>query len=243
MYTTEVSVYASDSLKAIQDVVQLKLEGNREAAKRVEVLRVMHCSQLTEMRGLHLFPNVSDLNVSSNSILTMSGLESLNRLESLNMSCNKLTRIFCLANIAKTLKHLNLSHNRIVSLLPLEEFADISALEVLDLTDNYIGDLSHLKALAKYGKLRDLSFRKAGDESKGSNPICDFVNYQDSVKLYLPNLAILDGLNLKKQQLSPSKSAPMAGTGSNLGSRHDPSRGIYSANPLEDSPTQMVTGK
>ena len=146
------------------------------------------------MRGLHLFPNVNDLNVSSNSILTMSGLESLNRLESLNMSCNKLTRIFCLANIAKTLKHLNLSHNRIVSLLPLEEFADISALEVLDLTDNYVGDLSHLKALAKYGQLRELSFRKAGDESKGSNPICDFVNYQDSVKLYLPNLAFLDGV-------------------------------------------------
>jgi len=102
-----------------------------------------------------------------------------------------------MANIARTLKHLNLSHNRIVSLLPLEEFADISTLEVLDLTDNYIGDLSHLKALAKYSRLQNVGFRKVGDESKGSNPICDFVNYEDTVKLYLPNLAILDTVNLE----------------------------------------------
>ena len=45
------------------------------------------------------------------------------------------------------------------------------------------------------------------------------------------------------QQLSPSKSAPMAGAGSNLGSRYDPSRGIYSANLLDESFKQMVTGK
>lgn len=110
------------------------------------------------MRGLHLFSNVRELNVSSNSILTMSGLEGLRQLESLNMSCNKLTRIFCLANISRTLKHLNLSHNRIVSLMPMEEFADISVLEVLDLTDNYIGELTNIKALSKYGNLRELSF-------------------------------------------------------------------------------------
>ncbi len=80
------------------------------------------------------------------------------------MSCNKVSRIFCLANIARTLKTLNLSHNRIVSLLPMEEFAEISVLEVLDLTDNYVGDLDHLRVLAKYPRLRNLSFMKAGDE-------------------------------------------------------------------------------
>ncbi len=80
------------------------------------------------------------------------------------MSCNKVSRIFCLANISRTLKTLNLSHNRIVSLLPMEEFAEISVLEVLDLTDNYVGELDHLRVLAKYPRLRSLSFMKAGDE-------------------------------------------------------------------------------
>ena len=61
------------------------------------------------------------------------------------MSCNKLTQIFSLQNVARTLKSLNLSHNRIVSLVPLGEFAEISVLEVLDLTDNYIGELSHIR--------------------------------------------------------------------------------------------------
>ena len=48
------------------------------------------------MRGLQHYPNLKDLNVSSNSILSMSGLESLRCLQSLNMSCNKLTQIFSL---------------------------------------------------------------------------------------------------------------------------------------------------
>lgn len=126
----------------------------------------------------------------------MSGLESLRQLETLNMSCNKISRMFSLANIARTLKTLNLSHNRIVSLLPLEEFADISVLEVLDLTDNYVGELNHVRVLTKYSRLRNLSFMKASDESKGSNPICDFVNYKDTVNMYLPNLQVLDGFHL-----------------------------------------------
>ena len=47
-----------------------------------------------------------------------------------------------MANVARTLVTLNLSHNRIVSLMPLGEFAEIAVLETLDLTDNYVGELS-----------------------------------------------------------------------------------------------------
>lgn len=97
------------------------------------------------MRGLNLFPNLKELNVSSNNILSMSGLENLSSLETLNLSCNKITQIFSMQNVARSLKTLNLSHNRITSLIPLGEFAEISCLESLDLTDNYIGELSHIK--------------------------------------------------------------------------------------------------
>ena len=97
------------------------------------------------MRGLHLFANIKELNVSSNGLTSMSGLENLRNLENLNLSCNKITQILSIESVARTLKTLNLSHNRIVSLMPLGEFADISALESLDLTDNYVGELSNLK--------------------------------------------------------------------------------------------------
>lgn len=39
------------------------------------------------------------------------------------------------------LKTLILSHNRITCLKPLEEMGEYSKMEVLDLTDNYIGEL------------------------------------------------------------------------------------------------------
>ena len=61
-------------------------------------------------------------------------------------------------NIAKTLITLNLSHNRIVSLAPLAEYSEIAALEVLDLTDNYIGELTNIRYLSKFSRLRQLLF-------------------------------------------------------------------------------------
>ena len=60
--------------------------------------------------------------------------------------------------MAKSLKVLNLSHNRIVSLAAMKELADISVLEVIDLTDNYIGELSHIKSLQNFRNLREISF-------------------------------------------------------------------------------------
>ena len=69
-----------------------------------------------------------ELNVSSNSLLSMSGLEDLNKLEHLNLSCNKITQIIGIRQMAKSLKVLNLSHNRIVSLAAMKELADISVL-------------------------------------------------------------------------------------------------------------------
>jgi len=82
--------------------------------------------------------------------MTMSGLDDLRNLEMLNLSCNKIAQIFGLRQMAKTLKIINLSHNRIVSLQPMQEFADVSVLQVLDLTDNYIGELQHIKYLQNF---------------------------------------------------------------------------------------------
>jgi Leucine-rich repeat (LRR) protein len=72
----------------------------------------------------------------------MSGIEELKQLEVLNLSCNKIAQICGLQGMARSLRVLNLSHNRIVSLAPLNEIADVSVLQMLDLTDNYVGELA-----------------------------------------------------------------------------------------------------
>ena len=67
-------------------------------------------------------------------------------------------------------------------------------LQVLDLTDNYIGELSHVKSLKNFRNLRELSFKKIDDSNKGSNPICDFPNYADTIQMYLLDLTKIDGM-------------------------------------------------
>lgn len=170
----------------------------------------MHCSQLTDLRGIGAFTILRELNVSSNSILSMSGLEELRHLENLNLSCNKIAQIHGLRQMAKTLKVLNLSHNRIVSLQSMQEIADVAVLQVLDLTDNYIGELQNVKCLQNFRHLKELSFQKADDSSKGSNPICDFQNYHTTVSLYLPYLQKLDGCAKGQNDVRPS-TAPVTG--------------------------------
>jgi len=77
----------------------------------------------------------------------------------------------------RQLKTLVLSHNRIVSLQPLAQIADYSKIHTIDLVDNYVGDLSQIKALQGFRNLKDLSFKVVGQDQKGSNPVCDFSNY------------------------------------------------------------------
>ena len=124
------------------------------------------------------------------------------------MSCNKISQIFCLSHLRKTLKSLNLSHNRLVSLQPLAEMAEESVLKELDLTDNYIGELGQVKILSPFRFLQDLSFRKVPDPAKGNNPICDFQNYDTSIKMFCSRLVNLDGIKIGETRdfMSPNSS-------------------------------------
>lgn len=87
-----------------------------------------------------------------------------------------------------------LSHNRIVHIKPLVDLGEYCKLETLDLTDNYIGELSQIKLLKIFRHLKHLCFRQLTNESQGSNPICDFDNYQVTCKMHCLSLKTLDGL-------------------------------------------------
>ena len=89
-FEKEASFYALDSAQSIYDVANTQFKSSA-APKFIETLRVMHCAQLTELRGVNLFVNVRELNISSNSVLSMNGLEGLRQVEDLNLSCNKIS--------------------------------------------------------------------------------------------------------------------------------------------------------
>lgn len=79
-----------------------------------------------------------------------------------------------------------------MNLQPLAALAG-GTLEHLDLNDNYIGELEQLRHLAGLGNLRELIFQGG---QNGTNPLCDFENYEEAVRLQLPSLARLDSREL-----------------------------------------------
>jgi hypothetical protein len=74
---------------------------------------------------------------------------------------------------------------------------EYSKLEVLDMTDNYVGELGQIKILQQFRHLKELNFRLVGVDSKGSNPLCDLQNYPVTVKMYCLYLKTLDGVPIE----------------------------------------------
>ena len=105
--------------------------------------------------------------------------------------------------MAQSLRKLVLSHNRIVTIQPLGTPLGFSpALEYLDLNDNFIGDLEQIKCLQHLTNLREVLF----EADHGTNPMCDFENYVEAVRLYLPQLTKLDQKDLIPGYKTPTLS-------------------------------------
>ena len=89
LHQNELSYYAID-IENVEDLAKSqKLSMN--SAGSVATLRIMHCNNFASLKGIHIFSLVKDLNLSSNGIMSMSFLESLSNVETLNLSCNKIT--------------------------------------------------------------------------------------------------------------------------------------------------------
>ena len=69
----EVSYYALD-IENLEDLVR---EEKVKMTHEVGTLRVMHCNSLISLKGLHLFQNLTHLNLSSNSLQSMTFLDSM----------------------------------------------------------------------------------------------------------------------------------------------------------------------
>lgn len=106
-------------------------------------------------------------------------------LKILLLQSNLISRIENLSKL-KNLQYLNLALNNIER---IENLECLESLEKLDLTLNFIGELSSVKSLCSNYNLKNLILT--------GNPCTDYNGYHSYVISVLPQLAILDGVEIK----------------------------------------------
>ena len=115
------------------------------------------------------FGRLRELNLSSNAIEKIEGLQSLVELEVLNLSCNRIQVVQGLASCHR-LRRLVLSHNRIAQISGLQQLAgETYALEHVDLRNNKIASLRDLQCFQALTGLRELLLHTGKGQS---NPCC-----------------------------------------------------------------------
>ncbi|CAK0792037.1 unnamed protein product, partial [Prorocentrum cordatum] len=132
----------------IEDIVKDCVEGS-EAGKVVDLN--FHFKFIQEISGLEQYaPNLRTLNLSSNNIAEISGLDGMNRLKELKLYGCQISRISSLEP-CRNLSALYLEDNRIVSIEGLDALV---SLEHLNLDNNRIQAIG--KGLAKLARLKEL---------------------------------------------------------------------------------------
>jgi Leucine-rich repeat (LRR) protein len=107
------------------------------------------------------------LNLSSNDLTTLAGLEALSRLERLNAACNRLTRIDFSISALAALHHLNLSYNQIQTVEALATVAG-HPLQTLHLQGNLLEGVGQAAHLRGFARLNAVTFSEDGAD----NPLC-----------------------------------------------------------------------
>lgn len=137
------------------------------------------------------FESLTDLNLSGNSLRSLANLPP--SLTVLNAYTNYITSIA--SQSPAPLRHLGLGYNEIASVNDLLQFAP--TLVSLDLSYNSLISLEDtLLCLMKFPNLKILSLQ--------GNPLCLAKGYQVAVLNRLPNITMLDGVEVPKTPLKPA---------------------------------------
>ncbi|KAI9334738.1 hypothetical protein BDR26DRAFT_866682 [Obelidium mucronatum] len=129
----------------------------------------------------------------SNKIKRIQGLDSLENLETLWLSDNEITRLEKLRSL-KNLKELHLGNNKISSIG--ESLNENRNLQNLNIAGNRLSSFRDILFLAILPALASLSL---SDPNYADNPICSLSNYQTHVIYHLPNLHVLDTLEVTEE--------------------------------------------
>ncbi|XP_038009528.1 leucine-rich repeat and guanylate kinase domain-containing protein-like [Motacilla alba alba] len=112
-------------------------------------------NEIEEIRGLEECHSLSQLGLSHNRLRATRGLQNL-PIRILDLSFNQIEKVNGLKSL-KNLQRLDLSNNKINSLQGLEEH---DLLEVINLEDNQVAELSELQWIEDLPLLRDLNLLK-----------------------------------------------------------------------------------
>ncbi|TNN15012.1 Centrosomal protein of 97 kDa [Schistosoma japonicum] len=177
-------------------------------------------NKLLQMHGVAGLINLTILNLPNNGIATIDGLKRLTCLRWLNLSGNKLKVIEQLETNVN-LKHLDLSDNYIYELRDISHLVKLktlllhcnhissvqnaskklpNSLEILSLASNMVSDILEVQELSCLPMLLQFSL--------GNNPCTkSFTNhYKLFVLSWLPNLRILDGASITKEDIENASS-------------------------------------
>nr|XP_020851401.1 leucine-rich repeat and coiled-coil domain-containing protein 1 isoform X1 [Phascolarctos cinereus] len=153
----------------------------------------LHCNNISKIEGLCHLLNLRHLDLSSNQISQIEGLNTLTNLCTLNLACNFITKVEGLEKLLN-LTRLNLSYNHIHD---LQGFLYLRGtrhkISHINLHSNYISSIHHLlQCMVGLHFLTNLTLEKNGK----NNPICDQPGYRRIILQTLPQLTVLDGMNI-----------------------------------------------
>ncbi|XP_070559088.1 leucine-rich repeat and guanylate kinase domain-containing protein-like [Ptychodera flava] len=140
---------------------------------------ILDNNNISEIKGLSQCCRLNHLSLAHNSLRQISNLENL-PLKFLNLRGNEIEIIENIETLSK-LQYLNISGNSIRSMSGLQ---DHDVLEVIDLEDNQIHDITEVKYIRDLLLLRDLNLLR--------NPIQELDEYRISLLYRLQQLTQLD---------------------------------------------------
>ncbi|XP_072508812.1 leucine-rich repeat and guanylate kinase domain-containing protein isoform X5 [Notamacropus eugenii] len=148
---------------------------------------ILDNNEIKDIKGLENCKNLTHLSLANNTISKMDGLCTL-PIKILCLSNNQIEEITCLDNL-KALQNLDLSGNKISSLQGIENH---DFLEIINLEDNKIAELSEIKHIENLPLLRVLNLLK--------NPLQEKADYWLFVLHTLPRLTELDRRKIKVEE-------------------------------------------
>ncbi|GAX73782.1 hypothetical protein CEUSTIGMA_g1233.t1 [Chlamydomonas eustigma] len=192
-YPRMLGIQAFQHLKSLSLINQeiKEIEG-LGACTSLEKLYLIE-NHIKKIKGLDMLINLKELYLYSNHIAKIENISTLSKLEILWLSDNNITVIEGLTDLP-VLRDLNLARNEIVVIG--DSLAHNTALQVLNLSDNYIGSFKEFCPLVNLPLLTDLCF---ADPMWGECPLSGLCNYQTFVLFMLPKLKSLDTLLLAEE--------------------------------------------
>ena len=174
-----------------------------ESLERFVNLRALraHACEITSMdcEAFAVLTRLEELDLSSNAIAEVRGLEKLTRLRALNLASNALESTRGFERASTTLERVNISNNKIKS---LSGFARSDGAEwgirALDARGNALESFQAARALSELTRLESLRLKMEEGSviGKETNGMCDVPSYRITMASLVPWLTHLDGVVL-----------------------------------------------